>query len=812
MKSDLKLACIQLLKNPGYTLVSVLTLAVGIGANTALFGMLNELLLRPLPVQEPEQLLGVVLIDHSGDFADQSIPYPILQDYRVQMDGVFREFAAYAPIYCLLEGSGGPEYASIELATPGYFSTLGIKPSVGRFYEESVDPSTDQGPVAVLSHVAWQGWFNGDPSVIGQTVILRPAYADPVHATVIGVAPEGFRGIGRATPQLWLPAVLEKHFKDAAPVNFRMVGRLAEGVQRRQAESALDVVAKSIASQHGGRPLPGYENEGLFRSDLRTELRHAALGSWGAFRSHSPLRKARLLAFGVSALVLLIACANIANLTLARAESRRRVTAIRLSLGAGRVCLLRSALLESLLLSAAGGVAGLILAHAANRLLLAFRPPNIELLVRTNPDLRVVGFCFAAALISGLLVGLLPAWRISQQDPNLALRDLRGQPHASGARIRNAFAIVQVALSLVLVIGAGLCLRSFAGLLTADPGFQADRLVVARLDFSSGHESEGSSRYRLLVDRLTSLPGVESVSWSRVFPLLPMGGGISAPVEQIEGYEPRENEFLRVEFTEVAPGFFETMGMGVAKPPARPLDAAGTLVWVNESFAQRYWSDQEPIGRRVGNWEIDGIVKDAQVKNLWDPPTPFLYLQRAEPDVRSGIITIRTKTRPGALLNQVRNVLLAMDPELDLLEVTTMRDALGQSLRAQKFMVLLLGICAVCAVLLALIGIYGVISYLVSQRTREIGIRMALGAEPQSIVAVILRHGSWLTALGLGLGLMGAWGATRMLGSVIYNVSPTDPLTFAVVAALLATAALIACWLPARRASRIDPMNALRTE
>jgi putative ABC transport system permease protein len=810
--NDFKFAFRQLLKNPGFTAVAVLTLALGIGANTAIFGVLNELLLRPLPVKEPGQLLGVVLANDTGDFANQSIPYPIVQDYREQMDSIFDQFAAYASTHSLADSGSGPQFTMLELVTVGYFSTLGVEPAIGRFFGEADDRLSNEGAVAVISHGAWRGWFNSEPSVIGQIVTLRPAYAEPVHATIVGVAPEGFNGIERTAAQVWLPAVLEKHFKDAAPVNFRMIGRLADGVSRRQAEAALDVVAASVATGRGGRVIPGYVNEGIFRSDLRTELRHAALGSWGAFRSYAPLRRARLLSFGVAALVLLIACANIANLTLARAERRRRDTAIRLSLGASRGRVLRAALAESLLLALFGGIAGLALALAGNRLLFALRPSDVELLVRTNLDLRVAGFCFAAALISGLLVGLLPAWRSSRENPNRALKEHGGQSHGRGVHVRDAFATTQIALSMILLVGAGLCLRSLAGLLNANPGFRADQLIVASLHFEKVPEGGGAAHYRTLAVRLSSLPGVESVSWSSVFPLVPMGGGISAPVDRIEGYEPKPNEFLIVEFTEVAPGFFEALGMARATTPDRSLAGAGTLAWANEAFVQRYWPGQNPIGRRVGNWQIDGVVKDVRIKNLWDPATPYLYIQKAEANAASGVFFIRTRAEPAAMLDQVRVALLAVDPDLNLSRLTTMREALNQTLHAQRFMVVLLGVFAGCAVLLALIGIYGVISYLVSQRTREIGIRMALGAERRNIMAGVLRRGGWLTAAGLALGLFGSWGATRLLRSVVHEVSPTDPVTFITVTWALAAAALLACWLPARRAAKIDPMVALRIE
>lgn len=810
--NDLKFAFRQLLKTPGFTAVAVLTLALGIGANTAIFGVINELLIRPLPVKDPGTLLGIVLTEQGGDFADQSIPYPIVQDYRDQIGGVLGEFAAYAKTLAPAETSGVSQFASVELATASYFPALGAGPAMGRFFEEVDDRPANHGAVAVLSHAAWQSWFGGDPAVVGKVVTLRPAYVDPVGCTIIGVAPKGFGSIEQPAPQLWLPAVMEKSFKDAARVNFRMVGRVADGISHPRAESAMDVVAAAVAAKHGGRPIPGYGNEGVFRSGLRTELRHVALGSWGAFRPHGPLRRARLLGFGVAGLVLLIACANIANLLLARAEHRRKETAIRISLGASRRRVFQSAMIESLMLSLLGGCVGILLSFALNRIFVAIKPPEVELLVRMHLDLWLAGFCLLVAVLSGLFFGLVLAWRGSCEDPNVALKGLAASPSPGGLLLQEGFAGAQIALSLVLLVGAGLCLRSFAALVKSDPGFSADHLLVARLDFQKVPESGGPAHYRALAERLTALPGIESVSWSRVSPLLPGGGSISAPVGQIEGYEAKPDEFLSVEFTEVARGYFQTMGIPRVVTPDRPLGGTDSMVWVNEAFVRRYWPGLDPMGRHVGPWIVEGVVKDSRLKNLWEPPTPYLYRQTAEPDARSGVFLIRTTGDPGMVMKQVRATLLAIDPGLDLSRVTTMRDALGETLGAQKFMVALLGLFAGCAVLLAAIGIFGVISYLVDHRTREIGIRMALGAPRWRVLLSILRRGAVLTTLGLGSGLLGSWAATRLLGDVLFGVGPTDLATFASVSFILAGAALLACWLPARRASLVDPMVALRSE
>src|SRR5439155_8422485 len=394
--NHLKLALRQLSKNPGFTAVAVLTLALGIGANTALFSLINELLLRPLPVNHPKELLGIVLVDQTRDFADQRIPYPIYCDYREQ-DRAFKDLAAFARVFTPAQVVGERRFGAIQLATANYFSTLGVRAALGRTFVAEDDQSPGQGAVGVLSHAAWRSWFNADPEVIGRTLVLRPAYAEPLTCTIVGVAPAGFGGLEQPGPQLWLPAIMEEHFKRATSVDFRMVGRLAPGISRGQAVAAVDLVTARLAARYGGKPLPGYQNEGIFRSDLRSELRHAALGAWGAFRPHGTLRKARMLALGVAGLVLLIACANLANLLLVRAERRRKEIAIRLSLGATRGRLLRFLLAESFVLACMGGAAGLVAAQCGNHVLVALRLDDVDLVVRTTLDFRVAGFALFAA-------------------------------------------------------------------------------------------------------------------------------------------------------------------------------------------------------------------------------------------------------------------------------------------------------------------------------------------------------------------------------------------------------------------------------
>ena len=806
---DVRYAIRMLLKNPGFTVVAVLTLALGIGANTALFSLINELLLRPLPVNHPMELWGIVLVDQTRDFADQRIPYPIYLEYRDQ-NRAFKELAAFARVFTPVDVGGEPHFGSVQLATANYFSTLGVQAALGRTFAPDDDQSPGQGAVAVLSHAAWRNWFNADSQVIGRTLVLRPAYAQPLTCTIVGVAPARFGGLEQPAPQLWLPAIMEEHFKRASSVDFRMVGRLAPGISRGQALAGLDVVAASVAAKYGGKPLPGYGNEGIFRSDLRSELRHAALGTWSAFRSHGTLRKARMLALGVAGLVLLIACANLANLLLVRAERRRKEMAIRLSLGATRGRLLRLMLAESFVLACMGGAAGLVAAQWGNRVLVALRPDDVDLVVRTTLNFRVAGFALFAAMVSGLIFGCAPAWLASREDPNASIKGQVGTHLGHGFPLRDWLATGQIALSLVLLIASGLCLRSFAGLLATNPGFNTQELLVAPVEFHAVAEATRGTFYRELVQKLAAVPGIKSVSWTRILPLL--GGGMSVPVEQIEGYISKPNEFLEVEFSEIGPRYFETLGTSIVTNPDRPIGTRGALVWVNEAFVRRYWPGQNPVGRRVGPWVVDGVARDSQTKNLWDKPGPYVFVQRAEPDASSGVLLVRTDGNPKAALDSLRRELLAVDPKLDLSRLMTIRQVIGQSLRGQQFMLVLLGAFALSATGLASVGIYGVMSYLVTQRRRDFGIRVALGAQRRDIMNWVMRHGVWLTLLGLVLGLVASWATTRLLANALFGISPTDAPTFAAISILLGCAALFACYLPARRAAKVDPMEALRYE
>ena len=812
LMNDLKFAFRQLLKNPGFTAVAVLTLAIGIGANTAIFSLVNELLLRPLPVKDPERLLGVVLTDRTGDYANQRIPFPIYRDYHEQ-SRVFSELLAYAPVSAPMQIGDKTRFAPVQLVSANFFSTLGATPVLWRTFSSEDDQTSGQNPVAVISHSCWQTVFNSDPALMGKTVELRPAYVGPLVCTIIGVAPPGFNGLENPAPQIWLPAVMEEHFKRSMGVDFRLVGRLAPGVARGQAAAALDVAAQNIAQKYNGAVIPGYESEGIFRSDLKTQLRPAALGSWGAFRPHGVLRRATALAMGVVGLVLLIACANISNLLLARAMKRRKEIAIRLSLGATRWQIFWQTLIESIVLSLLGAGAGILLGQWGNRVLLALKPNDLELVVQTALDYRVVCFTLFVATLTGLVFGTAPAWQMSRCDVNAALKDettMVGRDRIF--HLRDLLAVGQIAICFVLLMGAGLCLRSLAALRVANPGFNAKDLVVITLELNGQTRELRGPIYQELAQRLESLPGIQSVSFTESFPMLLFGGSASIPVEQIEGYIPQKDEFIVVEFGAIGPKYFETMGIPLVRSPDTGLQGGASLVWINEAFAQRYWPGQDPIGKKVGPFPVSGVVKDSQVKNLWDKPGPYLYLQSTRPRSARLVLMVKTDGNTRAAMPALRQEILKRNKDIELSRMQTMQQVLGQSLVNHRFLLSLLGGFALCATLLAGLGIYGVMSYLVTQRTREIGIRVALGARRGNVVGLVLRRGMLLTVAGIVAGLLGALASTHVLTSVLYQTRASDPLTFGGITLLLIAVASFACWWPARRAAKVDPMQALRTE
>jgi predicted permease len=812
--NDLKFAFRQLLKNPGFTVVAVLTLALGIGANTAIFGVLNELLFKPLPVKHPDSLAALVLLDRHGGRSDQSISYPVYRDYA-ELNGAFSETIAYASLFTRVKTTNGREMIQAQIVSGNYFSALGVQPALGRAFSTDEDKVPLRDAVAVISRDFWTNQFNADPAVIGKSLQLDDPIAGPMDFTIVGVGPAEFGGFEQLSPAVWLPTAMHSHFIRSQLLNFHIIGRLAARMSALQATSNLNVVTDRIAEKYRGARIPGYEDDPPFQAGLRVLLHPAGRGLWGPFRARQEIWSAATLSFGIVVLVLLIGCANVANLLLARAATRHREIAVRLSLGASRGQLLRQFMAESLVLAVLACGVGLFFAQWSNALLVAMKPGNVPL-VAAHLDFRVVSFAVVVTLLTAILFGLAPAWQGTKIDLNGALKD---DSRAAAGTVRrhdltNTLIVGQMAFSLVLLISAGLCLRSFDRLQAVDPGFDCTNLIIASLDLDAADitEKTGSTFYRQLLDRIDSLPGVRSTSFSMSAPLSPGGWMSGPPLTEIEGYVPRPGEAMETKVHIVGPDFFETLHIPKTRTSGASRQDHRERIFVNESFARRFWPGIDPVGRQLGKWRVDGVVRDCRLRELWNPAEPEIFWERQQPLGSQCQLLVRTDGETLAVMSAVRQELAAINRSIKVTGLQTMPQMVQRSLGTQRFALALVGTVALTALFLAAVGIYGVMSFIVAQRTREIGLRIALGAKQTQVLTLIIRQGLKLVLIGAVLGTLAALALTRILASRLYEVTPTDPLTFALVPVLLTSVAVAACWLPARRAARVDPMEALRCE
>jgi putative ABC transport system permease protein len=813
---DVRYGFRMLVRNPGFTVIVVVILAVGIGANTAVFALLNELLFRPQPVKKPDELRAMVLLTRQGEYSGQIIPYPVYLDYS-ELSHAFSELVAYSPVNTRIRIGERRLEIQAQVVSGNFFSALAVRPTLGRSFLEAEDRVPMRDAVAILSDEFWRSRWDSDPHVIGRTVVIDDYIEGPRVFTIVGVAPRGFRGFDMSGPALWLPTMMHAHFKKSQPVSFHVIGRLAAGVSSKQAVADLDVVTQRIFNKYQGERIPGYEADPPFRSDLRVQLSPAGRGLWGPFRSPQSIWQATRLSLTVVGLVLLIACGNVANLLVARAVKRRKEFTVRLSLGASSLRLLRQLLTESLVLSLLACGVGLLFSKWSNDLLLAWKPAGAELLVATHLDVRVVAFALAVAVLTGLVFGLAPGWHVTKLDLNSALKE---ESRASAGRkgwwtLRNGLVVGQMAFSLLLLVCAGLCLRSFEKLQNVDPGFNLRNTIniPLNLDDTGYASSSAGSFYQSLMDRIAVLPGVTSVSFALSTPL---AGGSTVELigpPEIEGYAPHVGEKLPLDADWVGPEYFETVGIPIVRQPDATLQERATLLWINEAFARRYWPGQNPIGKRIASMNVDGVVRDSRIDQLWKEPEPHVYVQHARPFgmTRCSLIT-RTKGDALAVLAALRREILSVNAQLDVSRIQTLEQIASQSLAGQRLTVVLLGTLALMALLLAGVGIYGVMSFVVSQRTREIGVRIALGARTYDVMSMVVGRAMMLALTGVILGLVAALVVMRTMTSLLFEVKATDPLTFAGVSLVLLGAALLACYLPARRAARVDPMVALRYE
>jgi putative ABC transport system permease protein len=818
---DVRYGFRMLVKNPGFTAVAALSLALGIGANTTIFTLINAVFLSPIPVEDPKSVVGVFTTDSQikGGFNDyMPISNPNFIDYR-DSNSVLAGIAAHGFLAAsLVGGSGQPEQVIGEIASANFFSLLGVKPALGRAFRPDEDARPGGAPVAVLSHALWTRRFGSDPGVVGRTITLN---GHPF--TVVGVTPAGFKGISvLGGPNLWVPMSMYQqalngfmldNFMDRRALLFNVVARLKPGVSIEQAEAELKTIGKRLEKDY---PEP---NRG--RNVSLLTLSQSTINPPG-FRRYFVLAGGLLMT--VVGLVLLIACANVANLLLARATSRRREVAIRISLGAGRLRLIRQLMTESLLLALLGGGAGLLIASWARDLLLAFRPPQTFF---DLPDLaldgRVLGFTLLVSVLTGVLFGLVPALQASRPDLVVELKDRSVQPMASrrSARLRGALVAGQVALSLTALIGAGLFLRSLRNTQKIDPGFESKQLLALEFDLGAQglDQTHGLEFERRVLEEVSRLPGLRSAALSAA---LPIGGGGLGRTVFPEGQEPATGavgQFTTV--NSIGSGYFETLGIAVRR--GRELaetDREGTprVAVINEAMAKQFWPNQDALGKRFKFYgdetflEVVGIAQTAKLFSLSEDPQPIAYVPIRQAYETTVVLNVRTEGDPAALLETVRRKVQALDPTMPLTNVKTVRALIDETLWAPQMSAMLLTIFALVALVLAGIGIYGVMSYAVGQRTQEFGIRMALGAKPGDVLSLVLRQGMILVAAGVAAGLLISLTVTRLVAALLVNVSATDPVTFAGIAILFGMVAALAGYVPARRATKIDPMIALRYE
>lgn len=806
---DIRFGLRQLLKHPGFTALAIISLALGIGANTAIFSLVNTVLLRPLPVEEPAELVELFGTLHKGaTITLQS--YPNYKDYR-DRNQVLAGVAAYRISVMSLSDRGNNERVWGYLVSGNYFDLLGVKLALGRGFLAEEDGAPDAHPVAVLSYGCWQRRFAADPSVIGRTVSLNGRVF-----TVVGVAPRTFTGTEVAyAPELWVPIAMAKTIEPGSTWldgrssdNLFVIGRLKRGITVAQAQSALAADTLQL-----GREYPK-ENEGrgirlLAPGLFIPDIRNAVITFAGVLTA-------------VVALVLLLACVNLANLQLVRATARRKEIAIRLAVGASRARLIRQLLTEGVLLSVAGGAVGLLLAVWINRIVSSLKlPMDIALVFDLRTDWRVLAFSLVASVFTGVLFSLLPALQSSKPALVPTLKDDASIGGFRRSRLRNSLVVVQVALSLILLVCAGLIVRSLQAAQKMRPGFNPENAVALSLDVGlQGYdEAKGRAFQQQVLERAKTLPGVQSVALTDVVPL---SLNYNSTTVYAEGQPPASVSNLPLAVpTWVTPGYFETMGIPLRGRDFTPQEKEkdSRVAIVNETFARRMFPGQEAIGRRFNStgpeqplFEIIGVVPDGKYNTLGEEQKMAVFRSLLRDYNSTVTIVARTSGDPRAVLGELRRTVQNLDPTLPIYDAKTLTEHMKIPLFPARMAASVLGSFGLLALILAAIGIYGVMSYVVAGRTREIGVRMALGAQLYQISRLILRQGMSLALIGLTLGVATALGAARLLTSLLYGVSPSDLLTFGGVSLLLAAVALLACYLPARRAARVNPMVALRNE
>jgi putative ABC transport system permease protein len=808
MIQDLRYGVRMLVKNPGFTLIAIITLAFGIGANTAIFSIVNAVLLRPLPFRTPDQLVRVWGNNPRQSSQPLTASLPDYLDWR-DRNRVFEQIAAFS----FVGGSGNlvggdePERVSGLRVSASLFPLLGAGASLGRTFLPE-DERAAAEPVIVLSHRLWTTRFGSNPEIIGQPVTLSER-----SFTVVGIMPAGFQypGIGGANTDVWRPLTEDSNQMRREFRHLHVVARLKPGIGFERAQEEMTVLARSLEHQYPSTNT-GYGVSLVPLHETVTGGASAALG----------------MLLGAVAFVLLIACANVANLLLSRAAARQKEMAVRMALGAGRFRIVRQLLTESLILSLLGGGAGLLLAWWGIDWLVALSADNLPRADQISIDGRVLVFTLAIAILTGILFGLAPALqtrRLNLQE-SLKAGGLTSASVFRRPRLRNFLVISEVALALMLLVGAGLLIKSFFLLQRIDPGLDSDHALTMRVALPAARYPKGERMvafYRELIQRVEALPGVRSAgvaSW------LPMSGQRIPARIAIEGRPaPLSGEELSTDYRVISPGYLRALGASLLRGrelTERDSGQAPVAVMVNEAMANRFWPQEDPLGKRVTveigqpvSCEVVGVIREIKEFGLAAPPTPVIYgsyLQRPWIDFETRELVVRTTTDPLNLVAAVRSEARRLDKDVPVYNVSSMSEILDGGMGQRRFSLILLGLFAAVAFALAICGLYAVMAYSVSQRTYEIGIRLALGAQAGDVIKLVMRQGLALMLIGIAIGLAGAFALTRVLRTLLFEVSATDPLTFVIIPLVLAVVALLACWIPAQRATKVDPLIALRHE
>ena len=797
---DIRYAIRSLSQRRGFTALALITLALGIGANTAIFSVVNAVLWRPLPYADPGRLV-MVWENHQarGGPEREWLSPPDFEDWRNQ-NSVFARLAALNNWGPTLTGTAEPEPLVGAAVSHDMFALLGREPALGRSFQPEEDrPGAPN--VVVLSNQLWQRRFGSDRGIVGKSISLNEE-----NYTVVGVMPAGFKFPVIANTELWRPLgpTLNPGCQRGCYV-LRAMARLKPEATLEQARAEMSTIASRIEAQYP----ESNKSVGVTLVPLHEQL----VGS---------LRRALLILLGAVGFVLLIACANVGNLMLARGAAREREIAIRAALGASRARVIRQLLTESALLAVAGSALGLLFAFWLLNLFIGLSPQAVPRFDEIGIDRTVLGFTLGVAVLTALVFGLVPAWHISKTNLNHSLKEA-GKGAASGlhgGRLRSGLVVAEMALALMLLVGGGLLMKSFVLLQRVDPGFHPDHVLTLRLFLNRARYPEQTqirTYYTQLLDRLQTLPGTQAVA---AISTLPLSGNNTDSSFLIEGRpKPPPNQSPVAWFSSVTPGYFHSMGMRLTKGRVftdSDTEKSPRVVIISEAMARRYWPNEEPLGKRIGSpeaWrEIVGVMADVKHFSLDTEMPPAMYFPARQVPARGMNLVVRTAGEPLAIAPALRSEIWASDRNMAIAGVQTMDDLVSSSIAQQRFILLLLGCFAGLALVLAAIGIYGVMSYAVTQRTHEIGIRMALGARAGNVLALVLRNGMFLALIGAAIGLGGALAITRLMAGLLFGVTPTDALTFASVTVGLIVVALLACYLPARRATKVDPLVALRYE